>query len=238
MSSKSWRILDTGKADAEKNMSIDAALLQSLSENPILHFYDWIKDSGTYGHFIDPKKFFKEEGVSKRGLSLAKRPTGGGIVFHIRDFAFSVLIPAECSYCSTNTLDNYAFVNRRITEAIKSFLGKSIPSILLPEEKISSHGLSNHFCMAKPTKFDVMLEGKKISGGAQRRTKNGFLHQGTISLLLPDEEFIIDILKEGKMIFESMKAHTYLLMGTSGTSHELEKVRNELRSHLVNAFTR
>lgn len=237
MPSKSWRILDTGPADAEKNMSIDVDLLNTLSENPILHFYDWIKDSGTYGHFIDPNKFFKEEGVVKRGLSLAKRPTGGGIVFHIRDFAFSVLIPAECSYCSTNTLDNYAFVNHRIIKAVKSFLGEKTSSTLLPEETPSPHELSNHFCMAKPTKFDVMLEGKKISGGAQRRTKNGFLHQGTISLLLPDEEFIIDILKEGKTIFESMKSHTYSLMGTSCTPLELEKAREELRFYLVNSFT-
>jgi lipoate-protein ligase A len=44
--------------------------------------------------------------------------------------------------------------------------------------------------MARPTKYDVMLQGRKIAGAAQRKTKAGFLHQGTIALLCPDPELL------------------------------------------------
>jgi lipoate-protein ligase A len=54
--------------------------------------------------------------------------------------------------------------------------------------------------MAKPTKYDVMWEGKKVGGGAQRRTKYGFLHQGTISLGRPDEEFLSGILLDKELL--------------------------------------
>ena len=52
------------------------------------------------------------------GLHLARRPTGGGIIFHLTDFAFSVLIPANHPSFSQNTLENYALVNRPVAFAI------------------------------------------------------------------------------------------------------------------------
>ncbi len=37
-------------------------------------------------------------------------------------------------------------------------------------------------CFANPVRDDVMLLGRKIAGAAQRRTRGGFLHQGSIQL--------------------------------------------------------
>jgi len=39
--------------------------------------------------------------------------------------------------------------------------------------------------MARPTKYDVMLQGKKNCRGCPAENKDGFLHQGTIALLRP-----------------------------------------------------
>ncbi|MFS8563928.1 MAG: hypothetical protein LVR00_06280 [Rhabdochlamydiaceae bacterium] len=95
-----WEILDTGKRSAKENMEIDAYLLDTLGDkrDPILHFYEWAGDCATYGYLTNPKDYLDEEGVAARGLSLAKRSTGGGIVFHSWDFAFSVLVPAESPF--------------------------------------------------------------------------------------------------------------------------------------------
>ncbi len=78
----SWEVRDTGIATAEENMRYDAALLEHLSseKGPILHFYDWETPSATYGYFMQPERWLNMEEVKKRGLSLARRPTGGGIV--------------------------------------------------------------------------------------------------------------------------------------------------------------
>jgi lipoate-protein ligase A len=35
-------------------------------------------------------------------------------------------------------------------------------------------------CFAGPVRYDVMSGSRKIAGGAQRRTKRGLLHQGSI----------------------------------------------------------
>ena len=39
--------------------------------------------------------------------------------------------------------------------------------------------------MAKPTPFDLVIEGKKVGGAAQRRTRKGLLHQGSLSVCPP-----------------------------------------------------
>src|ERR1700693_5336560 len=105
-----WKILDTGTRSAEENMQIDARLLEELEDTAILHFYDWESPSATYGYFLDPKDFIDLEHAKKRGLDLGRRSTGGGIVFHIWDMAFSVLVPSKASVFSENTLENYFFI--------------------------------------------------------------------------------------------------------------------------------
>src|SRR5690242_9702910 len=127
-----WEILDTGRQSAEENMRLDAELLEKAESfsKPILHFYDWEGDSATYGYFTDPAKFLDLSQAHSLSLNLARRPTGGGIIFHIWDMAFSVVVPSHCSEFSINTLDNYAFVNRAVLMAIKEFLGHQ-PSLSL-----------------------------------------------------------------------------------------------------------
>src|SRR5262245_35315392 len=131
-------ILLTSRASAEENMTKDYVLLQSLAEDPrcILHFYQWQRESGTYGYFIDPEKYLNLEGVSRQGIELARRPTGGGIIFHTCDVAFAVLIPSGHPRFSTHTLDNYVLVNAMVVEAVHRLLGQHVTPSLLPEEPV------------------------------------------------------------------------------------------------------
>jgi len=41
-------------------------------------------------------------------------------------------------------------------------------------------GYSRHLCFANPVRADVMIDSRKIAGAAQRRTRAGLLHQGSI----------------------------------------------------------
>ena len=41
-------------------------------------------------------------------------------------------------------------------------------------------GYSRHLCFANPVSADVMIDSRKIAGAAQRRTRAGLLHQGSI----------------------------------------------------------
>lgn len=204
-------------------MRLDAELLATLSDRPILHLYSWAEPSLTYGYFIKPEKFIH----AGSSIAMSRRPTGGGIVFHTADLAFSVLVPTT----SQNTLDNYNYINSFVLKAVKKFLGSN-PN-LLPNEPVALDEASRHFCYAKPTKYDVMLGGRKIAGAAQRQTKQGFLHQGSIAIAVPRE---LDILKHDS-VREAIQRQTHTLLGPDWTQAELGELRDELTQQLIKEIT-
>ena len=218
-----WTILDTGMHTANENMAIDIALLEDLAidKRALIHFYQWEQESATYGHFINPTKFLKSD-----DLDLAKRPTGGGIIFHVADFAFSILVPNTHPSFSLNPLDNYAFINNHISEAVSHF---GLPN-LLPDEPEGIEG----YCMARPTKYDVMVGGKKIGGAAQRKTKHGYLHQGSISLALPKPQFLHTYLDES--VVEAMQKNSFAPLGSDWSFKQLEDARGEMQERITKVF--
>src|SRR5581483_3463919 len=236
-----WEILDTGKQSAEENMRFDAELLEKAERftKPVLHLYEWEGDCATYGYFIDPAKLLNLDKAKEKSLSLARRPTGGGIIFHIWDMAFSVMVPAQCPEFSTSTLDNYAFVNNAVLAAIKDFLKDQPPLFLTSIDFSPWDSDCAHFCMAKPTKYDVMWEGKKVAGAAQKKTKKGFLHQGTIALIMPPPDYLSLILRQGTQVGEAMQAHTCPILGQTASFDQVSLAKKNLRlalaTHLAQA---
>jgi lipoate-protein ligase A len=235
-----WEIIDSGCQSAEENMRFDAGLLERAESfsRPILHFYEWTGDSATYGYFIDPSKLLNLDQVKKISLQLARRPTGGGIVFHHWDMAFSVLVPATRREFSLNTLENYAFVNRAVLSSVKEFLKNQPLLSLTPHDFASWDPDCLYFCMAKPTKYDVMWEGKKIAGAAQRKTRKGFLHQGTIALMNPNVEYLNQVLLPGTKVREAMLAYTCPLLGKSTQTFEVDRAKQCLRGLLATHLSR
>ena len=231
------KILDTEVNSAEKNMKLDAELLAGLDPNsvPILHLYDWEEDSATYGYFIHPDKYLDLDRAKKRKLAFARRPTGGGIVFHTWDLAFSFLLGSGHPSFSHNTLQNYAFVNRVVLEAMKGFLKKKEEMELITVSVIAPDPVTHHFCMARPTQYDVILKGKKIAGAAQRKTKPGYLHQGTISLAMPKEDLLKEVLLFPE-VYMSMLKYTYAPLKEDWTKKDLYEARSMMKQKLKENF--
>jgi len=222
-----FEILTTKALYAEATMRFDEQLLAGLQDQPIIHFYDWELDSATYGYFVKPEEYLNMQGVQRSHLHLSKRPTGGGIIFHNWDMPFSVLIPSLSPLFSINTLENYAFVNQAVLRAVTHFLGASLH--LTPLDLPASDSSSTRFCMARPTKYDLMLGGRKVAGAAQRQTKKGFLHQGTIALSIPDYHYLEKVLLPGTAVAFSMQQYTQPLLKGNPTQKEMVDAKKELR---------
>ena len=228
-----WEILDTGIASAEENMRIDIELLESLAdqEKPLLHFYEWKEPTVTYGHFMKPERWIDLQVAASLGLKLQKRPTGGGIVFHLWDMAFSALIPAHCPECSSSTLDNYQWIHRGVQGALSELTGECFE--LTPTDASYTQVGVRDFCMGRPTQYDLVAQGRKIAGAAQRRTKAGFLHQGTISLLAPEVSYLRSLLLPGTGVLEAILATSHpLLSDPQEMPHAKLALRRLLPVHL------
>ncbi len=234
-----WKIIETEPQTAVEIMQKDRDLLDSIhcEQSSILHLYEWKTPSITYGHFLNPQKFFSLKAVEQEGISLAKRPTGGGIIFHLWDFAFSAIVPATNPAFSQNTLENYAYINEAVLGAVQEFLQIETGIELTPQDgELIGEG-SQYFCMAKPTRYDVMVQGKKVAGAAQRKTKEGYLHQGSISLMMPSSSILKAILLPELSVVEAMNFFTFPLLKQQTDLLSLTRARKQIKQLLTKHLT-
>lgn len=231
-----WEVIRTSSLSAQCIMDKDAYLLAQLefTRQPILHFYEWEKPSLTYGYFTNPHVHLNTD-VELKELQMARRPTGGGIIFHLSDLAFSILLPSNHPKISLNTLENYALINEKVAEAVVNFSQSNLETTL-HSIKTTLPGKIEPFCMAKPTIYDILIKGKKVGGAAQRRTKSGLLHQASLSLQFPSKSFLSKILKNPKVI-EEMDASSFNLLTKDICHEELIFERERLREFLIQKVT-
>jgi lipoate-protein ligase A len=191
-----------------------------------LKFYDWKNKSITFGHFIKSDEFLVKEALTSLSFDLAKRPTGGGIIFHVNDLSFSLLIPKGSPLFRENTLDSYRTVNELIGKALKEVFEEE-PTFFEEKRK------QTPFCMASPTIYDLLLFGKKIGGAAQRRTQAGVLHQTSLQLMRVDEAILKATLKDPKEVVEAMRDNSF----SKTFKSPLKNLRLELKKSLTNSFS-
>jgi lipoate---protein ligase len=231
-------VLDSGTGTAKANMNLDRSLLSMLPElkKPLLHFYSWKGNCATYGHFIDPYSILDEEKLSAHDIEFVKRPTGGGIVFHNGTMSFSVLIPASHPLYSSNTGRSYIAINSIVINALKAFSGNTLDPHLIIEEPPPHSPQCEYFCMAKLSPYDIIIDGKKVGGSAQRITRKGLLHQGFLSLCVKPSLALRSILLPNDDLFKAFTTTTLPLLGEDCNISQLHDTQQEIKKTLTDAF--
>jgi len=164
-------VIDDGApANAALNMAIDEASLEAARQ-PVLRFYGWSRPSLSFGYFGK----FAEVAAEMEQRDIVRRWTGGGIVRHGEDLTYSLVTSATDPASSQGPAAIYATLHGAIRDALHAegqeaeLAGEAAPKM-------------SEACFANPVRNDVMLRSRKIAGAAQRRTRAGFLHQGSIQL--------------------------------------------------------
>ena len=194
-------------------MALDEALLEAMPRlgRPVLRFYGWTEPAATFGYF---QKYAEVERATHL-RPLIRRSTGGGIVPHDADWTYSLAFPpghewhslrAEESYRRVHEWIQAAFAKLNVTTELASaaFPNSELPpSPSAPARQASIQAASKRSadgrtpnsgmaqCFAGYERFDVLWNGQKIAGAAQRRNRLGLLIQGSvqpppISLSPPD----------------------------------------------------
>jgi len=166
-----WLLINSGPCPAAFNMALDEALLESVARlgRPGLRFYGWTEPAATFGYF----QKYAEVGRATPLRPLVRRPTGGGIVPHDADWTYSLAFPPGHEWHLLKAEASY----RRVHEWIqRAFATLNVVTELAPSAKKSGPGQ----CFVGHEKFDLLWNGKKIAGAAQRRNRLGLLIQGSV----------------------------------------------------------
>ncbi len=171
---ESWLFLENDRCPPAWNMACDEWLLIHAERfaQPILRMYGWDRPSVTIGYFQP----FPTE-IPKR-YTVIRRPTGGALVVHDSDLTFTVILPPDHSWRELSVFERYEWVHARIGKVFES---KGIDFSLADQgAALSVRGSVGSHCFQKSSRYDVLVSGMKVAGGAQRITRKGLLHQGSI----------------------------------------------------------
>jgi lipoate-protein ligase A len=173
-------------------MAVDEALLQN-AKVASLRFYRWDHAALSFGYF---GKFADVE-AHARARELVRRWTGGGIVLHGDDLTYSIVIPASDPAFAHSTMSIY----EKVHEALRETLGATgqhaelatVAAVYDRRSQIDSalteRRYNQNACFANPVRADVLVNGQKVAGAAQRRTRAGLLQQGSIQHVDLAEDF-------------------------------------------------
>lgn len=159
---------DISSRSGALNMAIDEALLK-IATGPIIRFYRWDHPALSFGYFGKFADVVNHEGER----DMVRRWTGGGIVFHGNDLTYSLVIPPRDPAFSKSWMSIYEETHAAIQAALIGD-GKNTELAENAAPKISEA------CFANAVRADVLWNGRKIAGAAQRRTRGGLLQQGSI----------------------------------------------------------
>lgn len=191
--SRQWRLINDGPGDPAWNMAVDEALARVHNEQsglPTLRLYTWDPPALSLGYFQKTGGIRFDE-LKRLGIIPVRRITGGRSVLHFGDLTYSITISCA-GEMPAGVSASYRYLCRGLLAAF-SILG--IDAGLGSER--AGRGASDA-CFALSTGADIVFNGRKFVGSAQKRIGPLLLQHGSI-LLRPQLEILGGIFEDGKM---------------------------------------
>jgi len=168
--------LPTESSTGALNMAQDLLLLEAYPhlEIPRFRSYGWSEPAFTFGV---SQKWSDFRPQVPRECTLIRRATGGGLVSHLEDWTFALVIPSTHAVFHLDALESYGVVLRALEQSLRA-QGQPVAMIPSPSGPRTFH--APDVCATRSEPYDLVRtsDGKKLAGAAQKRTRDGLLLQG------------------------------------------------------------
>ncbi|SCZ57896.1 lipoate-protein ligase A [Arthrobacter sp. UNCCL28] len=175
-----WEVIPPSVLPTQVNVALDEVLTEEVGaglRNPTLRFWDWEEPSVVIGSFQSVRNEVDPEGVSRYGINVVRRISGGGAMFMEAGncITYSLYLP-QTLVDGISFADSYAFLDAWEMAALEKL---GIAAFYVPLN-------------------DIATDQGKIGGAAQKRLANGgMLHHVTMSYDI-DADKMVEVLRIGK----------------------------------------
>ena len=177
---------------------------------PTLRLYGWNPPAISIGYFQSPITPSLAKGQSllpplsrgeQRGncsplvrgveeIDVVRRLTGGGAILHNEELTFCLVTSLKDSIIPEDVSASYNMISLAVISGLQALgiaarmRGKESAETTLaaPGGKPACRQEQAFFCFSRPSKYDIVFEGRKLVGSAQRRKNGLLLHHGSILL--------------------------------------------------------
>lgn len=174
--------------EGARNMALDVALMARARRTgeTVLRIYGWSTPTLSFGRNQRAADAYDAESVTRAGLDVVRRPTGGRALLHDREITYSVTAPADGSLGAA-----YHRINLLLLNALESL---GVPTEIVAPASRSALPSSTP-CFAEPAAGELSARGRKLVGSAQWRDAGALLQHGSI-LVDDDQGRIADVMRE------------------------------------------
>jgi lipoyl(octanoyl) transferase len=175
-----WRILPFGRAGAAENMAVDEAIFRvhiRRGNPPTLRLYGWRIPALSIGYFQDYEKEVDEEACRRFGVEIVRRATGGKAVLHESELTYAVIAGADSSLFPPDILKSYRVISGCIANGLA---GVGIRAQMKGDGRQATDGTLRSSCFSSPSRYELLVGGRKICGSAQMRSQGVFLQHGSL----------------------------------------------------------
>ncbi len=179
-----WLYIDSGPNIGAYNMAVDEELLaraQAGEKIPVLRLYAWNPPAVSLGRFQKIEEAVNVDACKKLGFDIVRRITGGRAVLHLHELTYSVIARSDDPLFPPNVLGTYKVIAAGLVAGLKNL---GIPAEMVSRGSRLSHLVNKHAkdpaCFSSPSWYEIVVNGKKIIGSAQRRLSGAFLQHGSI----------------------------------------------------------
>ncbi len=178
-----WHLLADGPTEAGHNMATDLALLDLAAERGVgfVRTYAWAPYALSFGANEPATKRYDRDAITRRGLAVVRRPTGGRAVWHAEELTYAVAAPEG----SLGTLaQSYRVIHETLLAALESVAPSKdgVRAFALAARPEATSPLDAGACFASPAGGEVVSDLGKVVGSAQLRERGAFLQHGSILL--------------------------------------------------------
>jgi lipoate-protein ligase A len=156
------------------NMAADEVMLEAaVAGVASLRVYTWDPPTVSLGYFQKHDERLAD--LRLAAMPWVRRPTGGGAIIHDQDLTYAIALPKAW-------LGGLAAAcwHDRIHHALAQLMNRQqVPAALASGERPRPTDLG-YLCFAVPQPGDVLLNGVKIIGGAQRLRAGALMQHGSI----------------------------------------------------------
>jgi len=182
-----WRLVDDREAlDGPWNMAVDEALFEAVetgrSDQPLLRLYTWVPATLSLGYHQPYATSCDPAFLAERGFGLVRRPTGGKAVLHQDEITYCVVAPLTGPFAGS-LVETYA----KVAAALAAGLSRLGLPVTLKERALAVAPGTAAPCFLVPSEKEILVDGRKVVGSAQRRGQRAFLQHGAVPLTLDYE---------------------------------------------------
>lgn len=179
-----WRVIDTGPCPGRENMAIDEALFRCFDpavSRPVLRLYGWQPPALSLGRFQKAGDDLDLARCRADNLTVVRRITGGGAIWHVDELTYSLVCAPSQIPPAASVKDSFRVLTSFLLGFYRALRLQADYAVDLAPAG-SRLGQRTPLCFAGRESYDIMLQGRKIGGNAQRRSREIIFQHGSIPL--------------------------------------------------------